>query len=109
MADHTGGNAIPEIEREEHQHNLRAKRVVLLNGSGAQEEGLATEAKQDDIITELNTINSLTPAVYDYIALTYTGDNLTGVVFKTGGSGGTTISTLTLAYTGSTLTSVTKT
>lgn len=60
-------------------------------------------------LTQLQTINSLTPAVYDYISLTYTGDNLTGVVFKVGGSGGTTISTLTLAYTGAVLNSVTKT
>jgi len=52
--------------------------------------------------------NSLVPAVYDYISLSYTGDNLTGVVFKTGGSGGTTISTLTLAYTGAQLDTVTK-
>ena len=53
-------------------------------------------------------MNSLVPDSYDYIALTYTGDNLTGVVFKSGGAGGTTISTLTLAYTGSRLDSVTK-
>ena len=46
--------------------------------------------------------------VYDYISLSYTGDNLTGVVFKTGGSSGTTVATLTLAYSGSNLTSVTK-
>jgi len=47
---------------------------------------------------------------YDYISLSYTGSNLTGVVFKTGGSGGTTVATLTLAYDGSNnLTSVTKT
>lgn len=51
----------------------------------------------------------LVPAAYDYIALSYTGDNLTGVVFKSGGSGGTTVATLTLAYTGSVLDSVTKT
>ena len=54
--------------------------------------------------------NSLAPATYDYISLSYTGSNLTGVVYKTGGSGGTTISTLTLAYDGSNnLTGVTKT
>ena len=52
--------------------------------------------------------NSLVPAAYDYIALSYTGSNLTGVVFKTGGVGGTVVSTLTLAYTGSNLTSVTR-
>lgn len=45
---------------------------------------------------------------YDYISLSYTGDNLTSVVFKTGGSGGTTVATLTLAYTGARLDSVTK-
>jgi len=71
--------------------------------------GFATSAKQDTIIAQLQTLNSLIPSVYDYIDLSYTGDNLTGVVFKTGGSGGTTVSTLTLAYSGSTLTSVTKT
>ena len=70
----------------------------------------ATEDKQDDIIDELQAINSLVPSVYDYIALSYTGSNLTGVVFKTGGAGGTTVATLTLAYDGSdNLTSVTKT
>jgi hypothetical protein len=45
---------------------------------------------------------------HDFIALSYTGENLTGVVYKTGGSGGTTVATLTLAYTGSRLDSVTK-
>lgn len=45
---------------------------------------------------------------HDYIALTYTGSNLTGVVFKDGGASGTTVATLTLAYTGSQLDSVTK-
>lgn len=46
---------------------------------------------------------------HDYIALSYTGSNLTGVVYKSGGSGGTTVATLTLAYDGSSnLTSVTK-
>lgn len=38
---------------------------------------------------------------HDYIDLSYTGSNLTGVVYKTGGSGGTTVATLTLAYDGS--------
>ena len=71
--------------------------------------GAATSAKQDTALTQLQIINSLTPGIYDYISLSYTGSNLTSVVFKTGGSGGTTISTLTLAYDGSdNLTSVTK-
>ena len=61
----------------------------------------ATEDKQDDIIAELQTLNSLIPSVYDYVSLSYTGTNLTGAVFKTGGSGGTTVSTLVLGYDGS--------
>ena len=77
--------------------------------SSALPTGASTAANQALVIGELQTINSLVPDTYDYIALTYTSDNLTGVVFKTGGSGGTTISTLTLAYTGTVLDSVTKT
>jgi hypothetical protein len=45
---------------------------------------------------------------HDYISLSYTGSNLTGVVYKTGGVSGTTVGTLALAYSGSTLISVTK-
>ena len=70
---------------------------------------IATETTLDAINTKLGGLSSFTPAVYDYISLTYTGDDLTGVVFKSGGSGGTTVSTLTLAYAGGVLTSVTKT
>ena len=77
--------------------------------SPALPSGAATAANQTLILNELQTLNSLIPDGYDYIGLTYTGDNLTGVVFKTGGAGGTTISTLTLAYTGARLDSVTKT
>lgn len=59
--------------------------------------------------TQVDILNTLVPAVYDYTSLSYTGSNLTGVVFKTGGSGGTTVATLSLAYDGSNnLTSVTK-
>ena len=54
--------------------------------------------------------NSLVPSEYDYISLSYTGSNLTGVVYKNGGASGTTASTLTLAYDGSdNLISITKT
>ena len=53
--------------------------------------------------------NKLVSEYHDYIALSYTGSNLTGVVYKSGGSGGTTVATLALAYTGAVLDSVTKT
>ena len=51
----------------------------------------------------------LVPSNYDYIALSYTGSNLTGVVFRKGGSGGTIVATLTLSYTGSQLDTIAKT
>jgi hypothetical protein len=57
----------------------------------------------------LAVINGLSIPEHDYISLSYTGSNLTGVVYKTGGSGGTTVGTLALAYDGSSnLISVTK-
>lgn len=71
--------------------------------------GVATSALQTTGNNYLQAIAGLVPSAYDYISLSYTGSNLTGVVYKTGGSGGTTVATLTLAYDGSNnLTSVTK-
>lgn len=54
------------------------------------------------------SLSGLAIPEHDYIALSYTGDDLTGVVYKTGGSGGTAVATLTLAYSGGKLVSVTK-
>lgn len=47
---------------------------------------------------------SITPANYDKIELTYTGDNVTGVVYKLGAA---TLRTLVLAYSGTNVTSIT--
>jgi len=64
-------------------------------------------AKEDG---NLAFLPGLSIPIHDYLDLSYTGDNLTGVVYKTGGSGGTTVATLVLVYDGSdNLTSVTKT
>lgn len=71
-----------------------------------------TQAAKDRTVTnDVNVVQlaQLVPFEYDYIALSYTGDNLTSVVYKTGGVGGTTVATLTLAYTGSVLNSITRT
>ena len=57
---------------------------------------------------KVEDVSSLITEPYDYIALGYTGDNVTTVTYKSGGSGGTTVGTLTLAYSGSNLTSVTR-
>ena len=38
---------------------------------------------------------------HDYVSCTYTGTDLTGVVFKSGGASGILVATLTLTYDGS--------
>lgn len=58
--------------------------------------------------TGMVAIPGLDIPTHDYVGCSYTGSDLTGVVYKTGGSGGTTVATLTLAYTDGKLTSVTK-
>lgn len=78
---------------------------LRFSGSGGSTEALKT-IDQAGFVT---IANALVPAKYDYISLAYTGSNLTTVVFKTGGAAGSTQATLTLAYTGSQLDSVTKT
>ena len=57
------------------------------------------------------TTNSLVPHEYDYIALTYDGDNVTRAEYYKdwNGSSGTLVATLALDYSGSNLTSVRKT
>ena len=53
-------------------------------------------------------LNPLVPEKYDYISITYSGSNISRVIYKTGGASGTTVAILNLAYTGSNLTSVTR-
>lgn len=47
--------------------------------------------------------------VYDYIALTYSGSNVSTVKYYVGGVSGTLVATLTLSYSGSNVTSVART
>ena len=47
------------------------------------------------------TMAGLNIPLHDYISCSYTGTNLTGVVFKNGGSSGNVVATLTLTYDGS--------
>jgi len=55
-------------------------------------------------------MNGLNVPIHDYISCSYTGSNLTGVVFKVGGASGDTVATLALTYDGSdNLLTVTKT
>ena len=59
-------------------------------------------------VDNFSEISGLSIPAHDYIALSYTGGNLTGVEYRTGGSTGTIVGTLTLAYSGTDLISVTK-
>lgn len=88
---------------------------------------VSTAAKQDTQITSLSNIESdiadlnarlagnLVPETFDYVALTYVAagngiGEIETVTYKTGGAGGSTVATLTLAYDGSDrLSSVTRT
>lgn len=55
------------------------------------------------------TIPGLSIPEHDFVAMTYSGTNMTTVVYKQGGSSGTTVVTLALAYDGNgNVTSVTK-
>ena len=79
---------------------------------------ISLEPLFNDLVSEANGLKrdlrvidfgKLVPEVYDYISLTYTGTDLTGVVYKTGGAGGTTVATLTLTYAANILQTITKT
>lgn len=57
----------------------------------------------------LLSASKLIPYNFDYISVSYTGNNITTVVYKTGGSGGTTVATLTITYSGSKISTITRT
>ena len=57
-----------------------------------------------EIVSELKKLRGFDIPEYDEIDLSYTGDNLTGVVYKQDGA---TVATLSLSYTGGNLTNVT--
>ena len=90
MAD--GGNTVPRITKAEHispgdtGDNIHAKRVAAYgwDGSGWGRQGLG----QAGFIT----------TSYDYVAITYPTDTSEVFTFKTGGSGGDTVATVTITY-----------
>lgn len=93
-----GGNSVPRITKAEHigpddtGDNIEAKRVAgyVWNGSTWQRQGV-----------------SLAPNVdYDYIDVQQTSATVETYVFKTGGSGGTTVQTIVVTYTSSAKTDI---
>jgi hypothetical protein len=77
--------------------------TVVSNSAGAVNPDIpvATVVRNGNVYQEV--VQGLVNQPHDEIALSYTGTNLTGVVYKLAG---VTVATLTLAYSGSTLTSV---
>lgn len=64
------------------------------------------------VAVNVKVLTGLIPESYDYVAVTYPTSTTEQYVFKTGGSGGTTLATVVLTYTDSTkanLSSVAKT
>ena len=56
-----------------------------------------------------NPVGTLVPEVFDHLTLSYTGNDLTGIVYRSGGAGGTVVATLTLGYSGGRLATVART
>ena len=71
--------------------------------------GPLTDAQLRAAVVPVAEATGLVPKVYDFIDLGYTGENLTSVVYKAGGAGGTTVATLALAYVGNALDTVART
>lgn len=49
----------------------------------------------------VNVIQGLLVPAHDYVSLSYTGNDVTGITYKEGGSSGITVATLALTYDGS--------
>jgi hypothetical protein len=71
--------------------------INVYSSGGTLPTGASTSAKQDTQTTLLQGIAGLLPVAYDYI--TYTSGSTTDTyVFKTGGSGGATVKTITITF-----------
>jgi len=71
--------------------------------------GTTWYAQKGDTSGRAITVSGLVPHEYDYISLSYTESNLTGVTYRVGGAAGSIVATLVLAYTGAVLSTITKT
>jgi len=78
----------PDAKMYDYQTGVATKLVPMSDG-------------QNTYAPAVVAFQPLSPAEYDYIALSYTGTNLTQVVYKLGGASGTTVVTLALTYDGS--------
>lgn len=88
-------------------HDFQHKRKISEIDSGETESWVSSDGgttwhpQMSDTDGRSLVLTGLVPHHYDYISLSYTGSNMTGVVYKEGGSGGSTVATLALTYDGS--------
>lgn len=101
----------PRIDMVTGRPPQKGYETQIAEKSLAEGSKMATEAKQDTIIARLGAIAGLVTTAYDYFSITRNASNfITSIVFKTGGSGGTTVATITIARDASNfVTSITKT
>ena len=71
---------------------------VTVAGSGGITIGTVDQGNAGTQAWPVLPVNTLIPAEFDYVSLSPTGTNPTTITYKTGGSGGTTVATLTLTY-----------
>jgi len=87
---------------EYHELNHPRKISQITDGEialyGSSDGGTTWYPVKVDDAGRINFLSGLVPHAYDYISLSYTASNLTGVVYKIGGAGGTTVATLALTY-----------
>ena len=81
--------------------SVQYQKIKLVNAAADSEEEIGTSAKPFPVLN----MSQLIPKLYDNIFLTYAGDNLTTVVYKTGVD---TVATLTLTYSGVMLETITR-
>lgn len=94
-----------ELKRRDEADALVAWTLVndAENTATGKSDPVVDQGVRDRLDAGVVMFSALVPESYDEIAIAYTGDDPTTVVYK---DNGTTVATLTLAYTGGNLTSV---
>ncbi len=103
--------------------NLVERQVIVLGDSidpagyvpvideepDSSDYGLVVRPIPGDVAWPTLERSGLVPLVYDHIDLTYSGLDLTGVGYRTGGPSGAVVGSLTIGYTSGAITSITRT
>lgn len=100
------GNRVPALHVES---NAGDRDNVVLWADPVTHRLLATTTVSGTV--DVNVVNGLVTLAHDYISAAYPDDTTEVYTFKTGGSSGTTVATITIVYTDNTkenLSTVTK-